>query len=68
MIPVQCFLLVIGGQANFCWKSQIANPQILVLIPLSQIRNFLRYASPQIANPQIFMIIPQIANPQISTK
>ncbi len=31
-------------------KSQIANQQI---IPLSQIRKIFRYASPQIANPQI---------------
>ncbi len=27
MIPAQCFLLVRGGQATFCWKSQVANPQ-----------------------------------------
>jgi hypothetical protein len=33
--------------------SQTANPLILGLIQLSQIRRFLRYASPQIANPQI---------------
>jgi hypothetical protein len=30
--------------------TQIANPHILGLIPLSQIRKFLRCASPQIAN------------------
>jgi len=47
-------------------KSQIRNS--LGLIPLSQIRKFLRSASPQIANPQIFMINTQIANPQIFTK
>jgi hypothetical protein len=31
---------------------------------LPQIRKFLRFASPQIANPQIFMIYPQISNQQ----
>jgi hypothetical protein len=41
---------------------QIANPQTLGLIPLSQIRKSLGCASPQIANPQIFMINLQIAN------
>jgi hypothetical protein len=52
-------------------------PQILGLVPLLHIRNFLRCAisilanpqffptNPQIANPQLFMINPQIANPQI---
>ncbi len=50
----------------FC--SQMAKPQFLRLIPLSQIRKFLRCASPQIAIAKIFMIQPQIANPQISTK
>ncbi len=44
---------------------QSTNPQILRLIPLSKIRIFLRCASPQITNPQIFMISPQIANLQI---
>ncbi len=34
------------------WSPQIANPQILWLIPQSQNLKFLRYASPQIANPQ----------------
>ncbi len=47
---------------------QIANPQILGLIPQLQINKFLRCASPQIANPQIFMIYLQIENPQMSTK
>jgi hypothetical protein len=42
---------------------QIANRQILGLIPLSQIRKFLRYASQQIANLPVCVI-----NPQISTK
>ncbi len=49
-------------------KQKIENPQILGLIPLSQILIFRRCASPQIANPQIFMINSQIVNPQISTK
>jgi hypothetical protein len=44
---------------------QGANPQILELIPLSQ---NLRCASLEMANPQICMIYPQIANPQILTK
>jgi hypothetical protein len=58
-----------GGQANFFFKSlQIANPHIPGLIPQSQIRKILMCASPQIANPQIFMIFLQIANLQISTK
>jgi hypothetical protein len=46
----------------FLKSPQIANPQILGLISLSQILKFLKYASPQIANEQIFMINPQIAN------
>jgi hypothetical protein len=41
-----------GGQT----KSQIANPQILGLTPLSQIRKFLMHAIPQITNPQIFIV------------
>jgi hypothetical protein len=44
---------------------QIANQQILGLIPQLQIR---QYASPQIANPRIFNVLPQIANSQISVK
>ncbi len=46
---------------------QIANLQILGLIPQSQIRKFMRCASPQITNPQIVCLVysPQIANPQI---
>ncbi len=31
-----------GGQANFFVSPQIANPQILELIPQSQVRKFLR--------------------------
>ncbi len=46
------------------------------LITKSQILGFIRYcnpqsfrgASPQITNPQMFMINPKIANPQVSTK
>jgi hypothetical protein len=45
----------------FCFSPQIANPQILGLNQQSQIRKFLMYASPQIS-----LINPQIANPQIS--
>ncbi len=51
-----------------CSIPQNENPQILGLIPLLQIYTFLRFASPQIANSQVLMINPQIANPQISTK
>ncbi len=42
-----------GGQPNFFLSPQIANPQFLELIPLSQIRKFLRCDSQQeqIANP-----------------
>jgi hypothetical protein len=36
-----------------------ANPQILGLIPLLNIRKFLRFASPQSASPQIFVMNPQ---------
>jgi hypothetical protein len=35
---------------NFFISPQIANPQILLLIPQSQILKFLRCASPQICN------------------
>jgi hypothetical protein len=55
-----CTLYSRGWQANFYKSLQIANLQILGLILLSQIRKFLRCASLQIANPQIFMINPQI--------
>jgi hypothetical protein len=40
----------------------IGNLQNLGLIPLPQIRKFLRRASLQIANPQILMVHPKIAN------
>ncbi len=43
---------------------QIANLHIFGLIPLSQIRKFLKFASPQIR----FFINPKIANPHIFTK
>jgi hypothetical protein len=43
---------MVGTQIFFVGP-QIANPQILELIPQSQIRTFLMGASPQIANPQI---------------
>jgi hypothetical protein len=55
-----------GGQAYFL-NQYIENPQILGLLPLFQIRKFLRGAFPQISNSQIFMVNPQIAHPQIST-
>jgi hypothetical protein len=42
------------GTQFFSVSLQFANPQILGLIPQSQIRNILRYASRQIPNPQIF--------------
>jgi hypothetical protein len=57
-----CTLYNRGWKANFYKSLQIANLQILGLILLSQIRKFLRCASPQIANPQIFMINPQISS------
>jgi hypothetical protein len=57
-----------GGQANLIKIPQITNWQILMIIPLLQISKCLRCASPQIANPQIFMLNRQIANPQISAK
>ncbi len=56
---------MVGASKLYFRSSQIANPQILELIPLLQIRKFLRYASPQIANPQIAN--PQIANLQNTT-
>ncbi len=43
-------------------RTQIANLPIRRLIPLSQIAKCLRCASPQIADQQIFMINPLIAN------
>ncbi len=48
------------GKQTFVKSPQIENPQILGLIPLSQIRKFHRYASLQIENSQILMINPQI--------
>ncbi len=49
-------LLSKGGHANFCRFPEIANPLIPELIPLPQIRIFLKCASPQIANLGIFMM------------
>jgi hypothetical protein len=51
------------GKQTFFWSPQIANQQIM-----GSFRKILRYASPQIANPQLFVINLQIANAQISTK
>jgi hypothetical protein len=51
----------LSEQSYILYFTQIANPKILGLVPLPQIRKFLRYASPQIENPQTFMIISQIA-------
>jgi hypothetical protein len=65
---VACILKAEMGKLTYVKSPQIANPQILGLIPLLQIRKFLRCTSPQIANPQIFMIKPQIANPKIFIK
>jgi hypothetical protein len=47
-------------------KSQIH--KFLGLFRYCKSANFLGNASPQIANPQIFIIDPQIATPQISAK
>jgi sorbitol-specific phosphotransferase system component IIBC len=56
------FLCFYQSWASILFLSpKIANPQILGLILLSQIRKFLRCVNPQIANPQIFMINPQIS-------
>jgi hypothetical protein len=55
--------------SKFSWKvckSQIR--KVLGLILQSQIPKFLRCASLQILNPQIFIFNPQISNSQISTK
>ncbi len=52
------------GKQTFVKSPQIAIPHINGLIPLTQIRKFLRCDNPKIANLQIFMINPQIANLQ----
>jgi hypothetical protein len=49
---------VIGPEVGT--QTQIANPQICELIPLSQIRKFFRCASLHIANMQSFMQIAKI--------
>ncbi len=41
-----------GGHANYFCLSANRNPQILGLIPQSQIGKFLKCASPQIASPK----------------
>ncbi len=41
-------------------KHAIENEQILGLIPQWQIRKFLRYVSPQMANPQTFVLIRKL--------
>jgi hypothetical protein len=59
---------IIDGKTNFILKSanrKFANSWAHSAIANPQIRKFLRYASPQIENPQIFMNNPQIV---ISTK
>ncbi len=50
------------GRANFLVIPLIANPQILVLTPQSQIRTFLRLASPKSKICKLVMIKLQIAN------
>ncbi len=57
-----------GWQANFFWSPQTANPEILVLIPLPQIRKFLRRAHPQIESSEIFMNNLRITNMQSSSE
>jgi hypothetical protein len=56
-----------GGHANFFVSPQIANPQILEIIPQSQARKFLRCAMVHKSQIRKFVMInPQIAFPQIS--
>jgi hypothetical protein len=64
------FLFSEEGRQTVFKSPQVANQNILRLVPQLQLRKFLtyEYASPQIANPQIFMIYLQIANMQIYTK
>jgi hypothetical protein len=55
-----------GGQANFL---NVCKSQIHKFLGYCQLQiSKLRCASPQIANPQIFILYPKIAKPQISTK
>jgi hypothetical protein len=57
------------GKQPFSKSLQISNSQDLGLIPLTQIRKFLLGVPVRKSKTrQIFMTIPQIANPQISTK
>ncbi len=54
-----------GGHDIFVVGQQIANPQILeLIISQSQIRKFLRCASPEIANP----LIPCNSVPKLAQK
>ncbi len=53
------------GKQIFFVSPQMANPQILGLTPQSQVPKFLKYASLQIANPQIcntYSANPKYAN------
>ncbi len=52
--------------ANSWAYSAVANPQILGLIPLLQIRKFRMCGILQVANLLIFIINPKNANPHIS--
>ncbi len=64
-----CLPLRLSNCSQIFFKSpQIENLEILRLILISEIRKFLMCASLQIANPQIFMINPQITKLHISRK
>jgi hypothetical protein len=54
------------GAHTFFSGPQIANPQILGFVPLSQIRKFLRCGSPQIRKFAMFNL--EITNPQKDRK
>jgi hypothetical protein len=64
---VYVLLVCRGGQANFFLKSANRKPANSWAHSAIAIRKFLRCASLQIANPQIFMIYLQVANLQIPT-
>jgi hypothetical protein len=57
-IHKHCYHEILIGMKRLIPRKKGSN--ILGLISLSQIRKFLRCDSPQIANPHIFMINPQI--------
>jgi hypothetical protein len=61
----RCTVLNKGGHAIFFVSPQSANLQILGLIPQSQVRKFLRCASPHRKIRKFGMINPQIANSRI---